>query len=147
MHLAVEPDTLDHFAAVGFERAAVIVEWDAGGTAHQPVGDHGGHTAREVGVVTVLAPTADHVVALGHLVQQERDADRVVLQVGVHGDDHIAARVVETGGEGRSLSEIAPEGDDAPARIAAVDLAQPRQAAIRAAVVDDDHLVGPAEPF
>ena len=36
----------------------------------------------------------------------------VVLQVAVHGDDELALRVVEAGGQRRGLAEVAAQFDD-----------------------------------
>ena len=48
----------------------------------------------------------------------------------------------ETGGERCGLSEIAPEPQHANARIAPLDLGEPLERLVHAAVVDEDNFVG-----
>ena len=76
-----------------------------------------GRTSRGV-VLPVLAPAAHDVVALVDLRQQPRDVVRVVLQVAVHGDDDVAAAVVDPGLDCRRLAEVAAKRDHAHAAIA-----------------------------
>ena len=69
----------------------------------------------------------------------------IVLQVAIQRDDEAAARVRESGGEGSRLAEVAREPDHAHVRIARMDLRQPRERLVLAAVVDEDDLVRDAE--
>jgi hypothetical protein len=64
VHLAIEPEAAQDFATVGLERAAVIVQMDAGDPRDESVGDAGGQRAGQEGILAVLAPTADDVIAL-----------------------------------------------------------------------------------
>ena len=57
--------------------------------------------------VEPLAPLRDHL---------EDDLGRV-LEVGVHHDDGLAARVVDAGGDGRLVPEVSGEGQDPVARV------------------------------
>ena len=92
VHLAVEAHRLEDLAAVGLERAAVVVQAQPADAADQPVGDARRQLAGERRVLAVLAPAGDDVVALLELVEQARDVGRIVLEVGVHRDDDVAAR-------------------------------------------------------
>ena len=47
VHLAVEPHALDHVSSVGFERASVVMQLDAGETRDQMIGDNRGPAPRE----------------------------------------------------------------------------------------------------
>ena len=47
-----------------------------------------------------------------------------MLEVAVHGQDELALRVVETGGEGAGLAEVAAELDDEDAGVYGGDLFQ-----------------------
>ena len=55
------------------------------------------------------------------MLEELRDVGRIVLQVAVHRDEHLAARVLDAGGHRRRLPVVAPELHDAHARIAARD--------------------------
>ena len=146
VQLAVEPDVLQHFVAVGFERAAIVVQGDAGDTGDERVGDARRQSARERGILTLHAPAADHVVAFANFGEQQADVGRVVLQIGVNGHDDRAARAVEAGGEGRGLAEVAAEAHDAHMRrVLRLPLTQQSRGAIAAAIVHDDDLEGAVE--
>ena len=93
-------------------------------------------------VLAILAPAADDVEAALELIDHRGDVARIVLQIAVRGDDQPAARVLEAGGEGRGLSEVAAEPDHAQMRIARLQPRQDREALVRAPVVDDEDLVG-----
>ena len=69
----------------------------------------------------------------------------IVLQVAVQRHDEAPARVRESGGERRRLAEVARELDHPDVRIARLDLRQPRERPVLAAVVDEDELVRDAE--
>ena len=61
VHLAVQAQVLDHLAAVRLQRAAVVVQVDAGDLADQRVGEHRRQAPVDKRVLPVLAPAADHV--------------------------------------------------------------------------------------
>ena len=65
-----------------------------------------------------LLPAADHVEALGQGRQEARDLVRVVLQVGVEGEDDLAAGGAEAGRQRGRLAEVAAEADAVDARVA-----------------------------
>ncbi len=96
-------------AAIGLERTAVVVQPHVGDIGDEAVGDHGRQLAVEKTVLAVLAPAADDVVPFVDLGHEQRDVVGIVLQIGVHGDDHFAARLVEAGREGRRLPEVAAQ--------------------------------------
>ena len=64
------------------------------------------------------------------------DVCGIVLEIAVHRDDVAAASVVEPGGEGRRLAEVAPEADHAQPGIHRLEPRQNVKALVRAAVVD-----------
>ncbi len=70
---------------------------------------------------------------------------RVVLQIAVGGDDQPPARMGEAGGKGGGLSEVAAEPDHPQPRIGRLQPCQDREAVVRAAIVDNQDLVGAAE--
>ncbi len=107
MHLAVEGDVLDDFATVGLEGGAEVVDVDAAENCHEPVGDMRGNAAEEEVVGALRTPAADDVVALFELGEEGGDFVGVVLEVAVHGEDEIALSVIEAGGEGGGLTEVA----------------------------------------
>lgn len=140
VHFAVQPDALDDAAAEGFQAAAVVAQMDAGHPGNQLVGDLRRNLAQEQAVLAVLAPAGDQVEVF---VQQPgdhaRNVDRVILQVAVHGHDHVAARRIDAGLHCRRLLEVAGQFDNAYVR--AVLLGRLRGAFDRriAAAVIDQH--------
>ena len=97
-------------------------------------------------VLALRADAADVVVAFVHLGQQLADIFRRVLQVGVQGDDALAAAVLEAGHDRHVLAEVAVEQHHARDVRAFLELlAQDRGGAVAAAVVDEHDLVRDAE--
>ncbi len=146
VHLPVETKSLQRIVAVGLEGAAVIVQVNAGHPRDQSIGNIGRNGAGEFVVLAVLAPAADQVIAFIQLVEQHGDIGRVVLQIGIQQDDDTAARVVDPGGDGGGLPEIAAE-DHCP-RMLGIRLDQPLQhihAAIGRAVIDKNDLPVPVQ--
>ena len=142
VHFAVEADVLSDLAAVGLERAAVVVQVDARAPRDKPVGDHRGQFARDGLVLTVLAPAARHIVALVQLGQQQPDVGRIVLQVRVHRHDNVAGGRVEARGHRSRLTEIAPEYYHLHVlRVGGVQFAANLDRAVFAPVVHENNLV------
>src|SRR5215475_8017389 len=99
MQFAVERDLIENFAAVGLEGCAKIVNVDSAELGHQPVRAAGGDAPQPEIVDALFAPAADDVVTLGDFFEENRNIGGIMLQVAIHGDDELAARVIETGGE------------------------------------------------
>ena len=68
-----------------------------------------------------------------------------MLEVAVHGENKFALRVVEAGGEGGGLAEVAAELNDEDARVDGSDLFQKAVGSVAGAVVDEDELEGVAD--
>ena len=66
----------------------------------------------------LLAHGVDDVDALAPALEHLRDHLRRVLQVAVEHHDHVAAGVLEPGGQRRLVAEVARERDDLHARVA-----------------------------
>ena len=144
MHAGEHGDATQEFGPAGAQGAAHVRDVVVGEAVADPVGDARGGLAHP-GVPPVGAHAADHVVAAVHRRQQARDVRRIVLQVGVEGDHDAAAGEAEAGVEGRRLPRVAPLADHPRGRVLAGQLQQDAGAAVRAAVVHVDHLVGAAE--
>jgi hypothetical protein len=96
--------------------------------------------------VALASHAADVVVALVHLGEQPRNLLGRVLQIGVQRDDALAARALEARHDRHVLAEVAVEQHHARhVRALRELLAQQRRGAVAAAVVDEDHLIAPAE--
>ncbi len=65
-----------------------------------------------------------------------------VLEVGVDRDDHVTPRLEESGLECRRLPEVSAETDDDDVRRPGGELGEHGHAAVRRAVIDEDHLEG-----
>ena len=72
----------------------------------QPVGQPGRNLSEEQLVLPLLTPSANQVVPLVQLRDQCLDIPRVVLQVAVERDDHLAPSVVEAGHHGGGLTHV-----------------------------------------
>ena len=75
------------------------------------------------GIVADALPAADDVVAIGDGAEKTGNLGGIVLQVGVEGQDHVAAGRVEAGGQGRRLAEVAAKADAVHLRYLAARLA------------------------
>src|SRR5262249_1819214 len=84
VHLAVQLHVPEHVAAVGLERAAVVVEAHPADHPDQPVRDPGGELAPELLVLAVPAPSAHHVVPFAEPCEQPGDVGRIILEISVH---------------------------------------------------------------
>jgi hypothetical protein len=145
VHLAVELHVLDHLAAVGLERATVVVQGNAGHERDQAIGDAAGKVAAQRVVLPVLAPARAHVEALVQLGEQQRDVLRVVLEVGVDRDDHLARGEVDARHHRGGLPAVAAEVDHLDARLFARQGIEHGIAAVAAAVVHEDDFPGAPE--
>ena len=90
MQVAVEIDVLQHFASIGFESGAEIVQVNTGRFLHHPIGDAGGNLTGDGVIDSLLAPAARDVVAFFDFFEQKRDVVRIVLKVTIERNDHIA---------------------------------------------------------
>src|SRR5581483_282126 len=99
VQFSVERHLLKDVAPVSLEGRAKVVNVDAAELRHQPVRTTRRNTAHPEIVDALLAPSADDVVTLGNFLEEHRDVGGIVLQVAVHGDDVLAARVIEAGGQ------------------------------------------------
>ncbi len=144
MHLTVELEVLNDFAPIGFEGASVVVKGHAGDLADELVGQHGGKLAVDEWILAVFAPAADYVDSLVIMLEEQGDVVRVVLEVGIEGDDDIAGRGVEAGAHGGGLAEVAAQPHEAEMGVLVGACGEQLPGSVLAAVVDEDDLVGAA---
>ncbi len=145
VHLAVEAHAFEHPAAVGLERAPEVVQGYSRDARDQSVGEPRRDLAGDEGVVAILPPARDHVVALFELREQPRDVGRIILPVAVDGNDDLAARQIERRRQRRSLAAVSPQKHHANVLgIGPWMACQPRRRAVGRAVVHEDQLVAEA---
>ena len=96
MHLAVEPQRLDHLGAKHLQRAAVVVQLARRSPTRSACWRARRHAAGDERVLAILAPAADDVVALVDQGDHRGNVARIVLQVAVGGHDQPAARVARS---------------------------------------------------
>ena len=146
VQFAVKVDVFEDLRPVRLEGGAEIAQIDAGGLRHEPVGDARRNLAGYGIIHPLFAPTAGDVESLIDFLQEGGNIFRSVLQIAVHGDDHLAAGLVKAGRESGRLSEVAPQADHLQVRIGFDQIAQQLVAAIGRSVVDIENFVGPAQP-
>jgi len=139
VQLAVQPHLVEHLAAIALHAAVVIVEDDPGRDPHHPV-ERPRRQHLGPGIVADLLPAADHVHALVHSGQEAGDFVGVVLEVGVQGEDQLAAGVGKPSAQGRRLPEVAAEPNPPHAGVLGGDPANRLPGAVRRAVVHENHL-------
>ncbi len=93
----------------------------------------------------MCAPAADDVVALFELGEEVGDLVGIVLEIAVHGEDEVALGVIEAGGEGGGLTEVAAQLDDEDARVDRGDLFEQAIGAVARTIVDEDQFEGFAD--
>src|ERR1035438_47825 len=140
MQLSIERNLPEDLAAISFERGAKIVNIDAAQLGHQPVGAARRNAPQPEIVDPILAPSADDVVALGNFLEEYRNVGRIMLQVAIHGDNVLAAGVVESSGQSGRLPKIAAQLHDGHSAIDGGNLAQQRKRAVDGTVIDQHHL-------
>ncbi len=95
------------------------------------------------GIVAHALPAADHVGAvLFQGTQEARNLGRVILQIGIEGQDDLAARGMKASRQRRRLAEIAAETNTVDPAIFPGQLGDDLPRTIGAAVVDEDNLDG-----
>src|SRR6266436_9870524 len=145
MHLAVKLNALQRLPPIGFQGASIIVQIDPRNRRDEPVGKRAWQITLERGVLPLLPPARDEIVALIQFGQELRNIGRIILKIAIHGDEDISLGKTNPGHESRRLSGITAQLDEAQLR--------PRQLPdnlarlIDAAVVHHNDLVGKAESF
>ena len=109
-------------------------------TRHEPIGRGRWNAAEEEVIAALAAPAADDVVALFEACDEVGNLFGIVLEVSVHGDDELALRVIEAGGESGGLAEVAAELDDQYAGVDGGYLFEQTIGAVAGTVVDEDEL-------
>jgi hypothetical protein len=139
MKLSVQPDLARHVVAVCFQAAVVVVQPDPGPPADDGV-EYPAGQAPPPRVVAFTFPATDQVVAVIERFEQPRQLRRVVLQVGVHGYDAVAARRPKTRRQRCGFAEVAPQAHAAHPRVLPREGGDHLPGAVCAAVVDEKEL-------
>ena len=108
MQFTEESDVLGDFPAVAFETAVVVVKVNAAEVAEHAVEDAAWQNFVPR-VVTNFFPAADQVVTFFNLGDESWDFVGIVLQVGVHREDELAASSFKTNLQGGGFSPVTAE--------------------------------------
>ena len=145
VHVAIDLDVLDHIAAIGLQAAVEVVQ--VVDTAHTPgcgVEQLGGQRLGQWVIAflfpathQVIALLSDHAIQFGNLVG-------AVLQVGIHGDDHIALGAHESRVQCRRFAIVAAKAHPLDSGVLGMQLFDHLPRAVGAAVIDHEHLIGVA---
>src|SRR5882724_311422 len=145
MHLAVKLNALQRLPPIGFQSASIIVQMNPRNRRDEPVGQRAWQLAPERGVLPLLPPARDEIVALIQFGQELRNIGRIILEIAIHGDEDISPGKTNTGHESRRLTGITAQLDEAQLRLR--QLPDNLARLIGAAVVHNNDLVGKAEIF
>ena len=102
------------------------------------VRNHRGNLARKQFVLPVFSPTGNDVEPFIKFVQQTRDVGRIILHIGVHRNQHLAARRMDARSHRRRLTVVSSQSDHAYARVFRGKFAQHIQASIARTIVNVD---------
>src|SRR5438309_5432792 len=135
MKLAIERNLLQNVAAIGFESGAEVVDVNAAQPGHHPISDARRNAAHPEIIHADFAPSTDDVVAGGYLFKKQRDVGGIVLQIAIHGNDVLAAGVIEACGQAGSLPEVAAQFDDCDAAVYTCDFPQHGESMVGRSIV------------
>src|SRR5262245_53235427 len=144
MHTRSQLQRFDHAGSIDLQRAAVVMKSDAGHDAEQPIRHCRRQIPREEVVLPLPPPSRNDVLSacerkhLGNIA-------RIVLQVAIERDDELPASFGKSRRKSSSLPEVAGEANDRHMSVLRLNSCQLVEGRIRAAVVDEDHLVRHAE--
>ena len=142
VHVPVDLYLFDHLTPVGLKTAVHVVQLQAGYLAGGEVVYLRGYVLGEGVVVADFLPAGHQVVAvLAYHAVELRNLVRAVLQVRVHGDDHVSGGLAEACLEGCRLAVVAAEAVGADMRIDSVEFLYRLPGAVVAAVVYHQYLV------
>ena len=88
----------------------------------------------------MFSPAADDIVALIQLLNNERNVLRIILQVGIHRNNDLSSRMLESGGQRRGLAEVAGKEKRLNSGISGSQFLDGVGASIQTAVIDEDNL-------
>src|SRR5215472_17587339 len=145
MHLAVKLNALQRLPPIGFQGASIIVQMNPRNRRDEPVGQRARQIALQRGVLPLLPPARDEIVAFIQFGQELRNIGRIILEIAIHGDEDISLGKTNPGHESRRLTSIAAQLDEAQLRLR--QLPDNLSRLIGAAVVDNNDLVRKAETF
>ncbi len=129
-----------HHAAIHQpEVAGVLGDLDAAAGAHQRIESARSGALEEGFFAAVGAHAIDHVAALAPQLQHPRQQLGRVLAVAVEAQHDVALGVIDAGGEGGFLAEVAGEADQSGALVRR-RLAHPRRGGVAAAIVYDQRV-------
>ena len=139
MALAVQPHVVEHLGPVRLQAAVHVVQLDPRRQPRRGVVDPRDEAPDER-VVPVALPARDDVEAVVELRQEIRDLGRVVLQIRIHRDDHVAGGDVDSRRERGSLAEVPAQAHDANVEVCGVEPHELAIGPVRRAVVDEHDL-------
>ena len=140
MHLSVQRNVLDYFAAVCLERGSEVVDADSAHRRHHPVSAAGGNAPQQEIVCALTPPSTHYVIAFFELGQKARDLVWIVVQISVHGQHELSLRMLTAGRQRRGQPEVPPQLNDQNPRIDRRNLLQQTVSTVTRAVIDKDQL-------
>ena len=84
---------------------------------------------------------SENCIQTGTRFDQQPHVGRIILTIGIHGDDQFATRSPESRLEGGALSTVGDQIEDPQGRLSFLVPSQQRFGAIGGTIVDDDHLL------
>ena len=142
MHFAKDFDVFHHITAISLQSAVEIVEvFDAAHLPRRGVEEFRGQRFRQWVVAFQLVARHEVVAVFGnHSIEFGNFLGRV-LQVGIHRDDNVALRLVETAVERGTFPVVAAETDAAHVARLAMQFTDDFPRAVGRTVVDEDDFI------
>lgn len=91
-------------------------------------------------IVSLPLPAGNKIISFVDLGEQCGDLIGIILQVGIHGDHHIALDVGEADGQCSALAIVATEANGAEARISGMQTFDHVERTVRRSVVDEEDI-------
>ncbi len=128
---------LHDIPSVAFQGATVVVQVDTTDPTDQAIGKVRGKPSGEPAILAVLSPAVDHVVTFFELLHDAGDILRIILKIRVQGNDDLSPGIIESGGNGGGLPEVANELQDTHPLIQGGQALEFLGAPIGASIVDE----------
>jgi hypothetical protein len=111
VELAVDADAPDDFLSIRFQTTVHVVNGNTRHEGRYAVGEPGGDGFGNR-IVPSFLPPGDKIISLFERFDEGWDFSRIILKIGIHGDNDVAPSLMESDRQSGRFSEVSPEADD-----------------------------------